>query len=1360
MKTFCQTLAFLGFLASAVTSSAQNTCANDGQPNSDCDSEVGTNPINPYMGNLTRRVEDIRTFGPAPIVFKRHYNSRTLDFNDAYWQLGHRQTWQHNWNHEVRQLSTKTFGFFDIKVRYADGNEYNFKALDSSGSQLAPAADNGDRLYRWSGTQVGYTLLTANGREYDFKRYLSPKFALMQVRDGQGLYWNCAYDSTWRLISITNNFGRSLQLQYDGTGTASRITQVAASDGRTVTYNYTTWSSTGINLLASVNYPGGETASYTYASADPIFTGSRPVLATASDPTYDGAGSRMKYVYNYGNTFDYGAGAYLVTGTVMEERSLVTNQLVVALPGGTGPNPQIVTGEGGSPIRTFANGLISSKSDAVGRTTAYSRGAGGYGFINSTTEAATGATTFYTRDFAGRVLSQTDPLGHTRSFTYNAKGFLLSATDENGRITTYTRDAQSWLARQDHPDGTYETWTYNADGQPLTHRRRDGGVQTYVYYATTQTGGMKGDLQSTTDPLGFTTQYTWFPSGLMASVTDPRGHITSFTYNWRGQTLTRINPDSSVVRWTYDTFGNQLTQTNELGHITRWAYDEYNRRRSVTDPLSRTTSFEYGLEPGCTACGSADTVTRIISPRGKVTEFTYDLSHKRTSQTIGAGTADAATTLYAYDGIGDLASTTDPLGRVWTMGYDLLRRPVLTTDPLGHVTEQTFDSVGNVIATIRPDGGQTVVTYDAMDRVLTTTNPNNETTTFTYLPDGSMGTLTDARNHTYSFQADLLSRRTRMTYPDGSYEAWTYDADGNLSIYRTRSGVTKTCTYDTRDRDTLCDWSDSTPDVTKSYDVAGRLLTLNNSNSQLTYTYDAANQLTSETQDLSTLNPQLSPTTVTYSYDLDGNRASLGYPSGSLATYAYTARQQLATITVDGPPPLATYTYDKNGNRTAKSLENSTTAAYTYDEANRLLGLTHSSTAGNFASFSYTLDDVGNRVSRQSTISNQPSTVQTFQYDPTDQLTQVSYGSTRTTAFNYDPVGNRTSVTDSAGIVPSTYTANSLNQYTTVDTATPTYDANGNLTSSGGQTFIYDSENRLLESTISSSLSTVTNAYDARRRVVSRTVNGAITYFVWDGWSLIEERDSSGNEVCRYVHRPAVDEILIKADTDDTVYYHHDGLGSTVALTGDSGGMVESYTYDASGLPSIFDASSTSLAASFYSNRFLFTGREWVKVAEYYDYRHRTYSPQLGRFLQIDPIQFQAGDVNLYRYVVNNLVNSQDPLGLRGGPGGPPNSPNNGSAFDDFIEQYQNMREANYQNSDKYFHCMANCEAAKDGHSEGAEQLSETREWLDEHLKGDSKEDCDADREANDHGREAGENGEDCKSACDEYRPDGLPDKY
>jgi hypothetical protein len=47
-----------------------------------------------------------------------------------------------------------------------------------------------------------------------------------------------------------------------------------------------------------------------------------------------------------------------------------------------------------------------------------------------------------------------------------------------------------------------------------------------------------------------------------------------------------------------------------------------------------------------------------------------------------------------------------------------------------------------------------------------------------------------------------------------------------------------------------------------------------------------------------------------------------------------------------------------------------------------------------------------------------------------------------------------------------------------------------------------------------------------------------------------------------------------------------------------------------------------------------------------YDLRNRFYSPDLGRFLQPDPIGFAGDPSNIYRYVGNNPVNRSDPSGL------------------------------------------------------------------------------------------------------------------
>ncbi len=59
----------------------------------------------------------------------------------------------------------------------------------------------------------------------------------------------------------------------------------------------------------------------------------------------------------------------------------------------------------------------------------------------------------------------------------------------------------------------------------------------------------------------------------------------------------------------------------------------------------------------------------------------------------------------------------------------------------------------------------------------------------------------------------------------------------------------------------------------------------------------------------------------------------------------------------------------------------------------------------------------------------------------------------------------------------------------------------------------------------------------------------------------------------------------------------------------------------------------------------MFTGREYEPVFNMYYYRARYYSPDLGRFMSQDPLEFDAGDLNLYRYIGNGPLNGTDPDG-------------------------------------------------------------------------------------------------------------------
>jgi RHS repeat-associated protein len=120
--------------------------------------------------------------------------------------------------------------------------------------------------------------------------------------------------------------------------------------------------------------------------------------------------------------------------------------------------------------------------------------------------------------------------------------------------------------------------------------------------------------------------------------------------------------------------------------------------------------------------------------------------------------------------------------------------------------------------------------------------------------------------------------------------------------------------------------------------------------------------------------------------------------------------------------------------------------------------------------------------------------------------------------------------------------------------------------------------------------------------------------------------------------------LIEVADNNAVYYYHFDGLGSVVALSDVNSVLVERYTYDVFGRPTIRDANGTEIADSACGNPYLFTGRAWDGETALYYYRARSYDYATARFLQPDPIGYADG-LNLYTYVHNNAVNHSDPSG-------------------------------------------------------------------------------------------------------------------
>jgi RHS repeat-associated protein len=469
---------------------------------------------------------------------------------------------------------------------------------------------------------------------------------------------------------------------------------------------------------------------------------------------------------------------------------------------------------------------------------------------------------------------------------------------------------------------------------------------------------------------------------------------------------------------------------------TRYEYDEYKRVTKITNPLGKDTSYDYtpvsnpSLGP---LSHTTSSVYRVTSHMGKVTEYDYDANFRRKRMTVGANTAEAATTTYTYDEVGNQTTVTEPnaqpggiaQGHHSTAEYDDRNRRTGLTDALGHKTEWGYDDVGNMRWERRADlKSRTWDLYDAMNRVKQTTGFLNEVTLYDYDPAGNQTKMTVVANGgIYETVYDELNRKKNAIYPPDSLtgqsqsEAWRYDIAGNLKWYKNPAYQFKHFEYDVRNRQHRSYWNSSSTDTTPdwsagdetwtAFDGASRVTAVNTVTRRAAaivvttavgYGYDDANHKVSETQMIVEGTSAALTRTVETLPDDDGNRRTLsvaGVPDGGYAfTYEYTQRQQLRHINRGGSAYFE-YSYDKTGNLKKRQHmaggQGLNATRFEYDAGNRVTFCEQKqSEAELFAQSNYNDYDAVNNLKSISRLEDY-NKGELFEYDDANQLKNVSY---------------------------------------------------------------------------------------------------------------------------------------------------------------------------------------------------------------------------------------------------------------------------------------------------------------------------------------------------------------------------------
>ena len=599
--------------------------------------------------------------------------------------------------------------------------------------------------------------------------------------------------------------------------------------------------------------------------------------------------------------------------------------------------------------------------------------------------------------------------------------------------------------------------------------------------------------------------------------------------------------------------------------------------------------------------------------------------------------------------------------------YDELGRQIAVVDALGNVTRTEYDQAGNVIAEIDGLGNRTEYQYDPLNRQTAVIDALDETTLTEYDDAGNVLSITDPVDNQTTYAYDARDRLVLETNELGYTRTFEYDAVGNQMVTTDRKGRVREFTYDGLNRQIEENWlneaGNSIRTIASEYDAASQLVATSDPDSSYTFTYDDLGRLLTVDNEGT---PEVPNVVLTYTYDEEGNiiavRDTIEGEAGGITTYEYDQLDRVTQIAQTGnsvAEKRVDFAYDAIGQYETMTRYSDlqgtnlvVESSYDYDEANRLTELTHSNSSETVAFYDFAYD----AASRITQITDVDGTTD-YSYDETDQLIEAE----RTDEANpdefytYDANGNRVSSSRHG----EGYVTDANNRLVSDGTYNYEYDNQGNLISQTEiatgkiQELEWDYRNRLVafvdRDAAGNETQRVEFSYDMFGRRLSKTVEGEATYFVYDRDDVIldfVDADGAAEPVLdkRYLHGTRVDQVLAQEDGAGDVTWHlSDHLGNIKDLADNGGTLINHFVYDSFG-------NVVSMTGETFISRFLFTGREWDRETGLQFNRRRYYHPQLGIFVNEDPIGFEGGDTNLYRYVENSPLIAVDPFGTTSFP--------------------------------------------------------------------------------------------------------------
>lgn len=870
---------------------------------------------------------------------------------------------------------------------------------------------------------------------------------------------------------------------------------------------------------------------------------------------------------------------------------------------------------------------------------------------------------------------------------------LKSITDLNGNVSTFNYDQLNRLSQKTIASGTADSQSTIYNYTVLT----DGAENRYPTPNLIVTDGQKVTNSINTNgwivqqvisyPKGGTSKtiaYSYYSNpnnadyGLISSVDGPRADVN----------------DSSS--FTYDSFGNRATMTQNVNNrsvVTKYLnYNTFAQPERIIYPSGLVDKFIYNQD-GTLQSKATGNGGETGNVTGAITSYTYDYLKRKISET----NPDNEVTTYAYDSIGQLVRTTLPDGTVNVQTYfdngvikstdgaflstnEINTQGLISRTSNGNVSgyyskSLSYDPNGNLIQTQSSLGFIEKWTYDALNRNTSHTDAEGKVNTNNYDKSSNLIAAKDAVN-SGSSPFNYINDKFVKDEINNDYGTKSYKYNQADQIV-SKSHASRICNYSNIDsigrigNITCSSENDADPAYAYNYQYTydsssfghlDKVFSNSNLGVDTTYTYDNLDRVIGKNQTnkaIAAWGGTSSPLNVKYSYSIAGKIKSITMPSGRVINYNYEGTKgRIASISVAGNPFVTNVSYNNFGQVNSWSIAN-TNAKYVIDY-NEVKALTSPIKAVKFLSQNnvalYSEEYSTDQDGRVLTIKNLNNKTKNYSYDRNDKLTgeSTSIGSATQNSwtYGYDANGNlitKTSKNGSGNAQIVTYTIGSATNRLTSKVQSGSL--SGNYLSTGELRFApflssYDGNGQMRYSGGANNQYYMAYNYKNERTLRAYSTvgmkggwyEGAIQFVYDENSNLIGEYTATGVPLVEYVWM---------------------GNRPVAAIYGAGAGKTYAVVTDRNATPRMLVDNSTNTAVwQWESNAFgvglpigsvkfnlRFPGQYYDEFTGLHYNLNRYYNPELGRYMEPDPIGLDGGS-NPYVYAGNNPISNVDPSGL------------------------------------------------------------------------------------------------------------------